>query len=596
MLTFLKRNLFITLIFLITLTVGFITFLTFIDKSFIELNDFNLQILLILNIILLFVFFVMIFIEIKNLLKSNISVRGSITNRKYIIFFSLFTLMPSLLIAIFSLFLFSFALEKYFDNKITTAVNNSYEIAKNYVNEKRNKIESDIVLIAFDLNKIVNIYYDNPNKFKNIMDAQKLVRDIDQIHLIDSKGNVIVSSSNSIYRPIEDKALEMVLNQDRPLKIINAYENKSAAVIRLNEYIDTYLYVIKFLDENISRYLTESEEAINFYYTVENQSLGIKFSFAIIYIVIVALLLFLAIIIAIRFSSRFFISINNLITASEQIGKGNLDIKVPELKADKEMELLNSNFNAMIEKLNSQQEKLLISERHEAWESIARKLAHEIKNPLTPIQLIIDNLRSKYLSYINSPDKEKYETNLKTILNQIKQIESLVNEFSDFARMSKPLFRKNDLISIIKSNINLLQKIDTTINIHLKLNGLNNLILVCDYEQIGRAIFNLVKNSIESIQKKALKTKIFDKIIDIEITTRRDYIIVDITDNGLGFTSKETKEIIKPYYTTKQKGSGLGLSIVNKIINDHNGSINFNSLKDGAKIQIILPKNINNGS
>ena len=428
------------------------------------------------------------------------------------------------------------------------------------------------------------------------MDAQKLVRDIDQIHLIDSKGNVIVSSSNSIYRPIEDKALEMVLNQDRPLKIINAYENKSAAVIRLNEYIDTYLYVIKFLDENISRYLTESEEAINFYYTVENQSLGIKFSFAIIYIVIVALLLFLAIIIAIRFSSRFFISINNLITASEQIGKGNLDIKVPELKADKEMELLNSNFNAMIEKLNSQQEKLLISERHEAWESIARKLAHEIKNPLTPIQLIIDNLRSKYLSYINSPDKEKYETNLKTILNQIKQIESLVNEFSDFARMSKPLFRKNDLISIIKSNINLLQKIDTTINIHLKLNGLNNLILVCDYEQIGRAIFNLVKNSIESIQKKALKTKIFDKIIDIEITTRRDYIIVDITDNGLGFTSKETKEIIKPYYTTKQKGSGLGLSIVNKIINDHNGSINFNSLKDGAKIQIILPKNINNVS
>ena len=591
MLTFLKRNLFITLIFLSTLTIGFITFLTFIDKSFVKLNDLNLQILLIFNGILLLVFFIMIFIEIKNSLKNNINVRGSIANRKYIIFFSLFTLIPSLLISIFSLFLFSFALEKYFDKKITTAVNNSYEIAKKYVDEKRNKIESDIILIAFDLNKIANIFHDNPKRFKNIIDTQKLIRDIDQIHLIDSKGNLILSSSNSEYVSIEKRALEMVLNDDRPLKIINAYENRSAAIIKLSGYTDTYLYVVKFLDKDISRYLTTSEEAINFYYTVENQNLGIKISFALIYIVIVALLLFLAITIAIRFSSRFFISINNLITASEQIGKGNLEAKVPELKADKEMEILNRNFNAMIDRLKSQQEKLLISERHEAWESVARKLAHEIKNPLTPIQLSIDNLRSKYLSYIKSPDKEKYEINLKTILNQIKQIENLVNEFSDFARMPKPLFRENDLINLFKTNINLLQKIDTNIKINLKLNGIKNMKLVCDNEQISRVIFNLVKNSIESIQEKSLKTKVFDKIVNIEIKTISDYIIIEIIDNGLGFSSEETKKLIKPYYTTKQKGTGLGLSIVNKIISDHNGSINFNSQKNGAKVQIILPLN-----
>ena len=591
MLTFLKRNLFITLIFLSTLTIGFITFLTFIDKSFVKLNDLNLQILLIFNGILLLVFFIMIFIEIKNSLKNNINVRGSIANRKYILFFSLFTLIPSLLITIFSLFLFSFALEKYFDKKITTAVNNSYEIAKKYVDEKRNKIESDIILIAFDLNKISNIFHDNPKRFKNIIDTQKLIRDIDQIHLIDSKGNLILSSSNSEYVSIEKRALEMVLNDDRPLKIINAYENRSAAIIKLSGYTDTYLYVVKFLDKDISRYLTTSEEAINFYYTVENQNLGIKISFALIYIVIVALLLFLAITIAIKFSSRFFISINNLITASEQIGKGNLEAKVPELKADKEMEILNRNFNAMIDRLKSQQEKLLISERHEAWESVARKLAHEIKNPLTPIQLSIDNLRSKYLSYIKSPDKKKYEINLKTILSQIKQIENLVNEFSDFARMPKPLFRENDLINLFKTNINLLQKIDTNIKLNLKLNGIKNMKLVCDNEQISRVIFNLVKNSIESIQEKSLKTKVFDKIVNIEIKTISDYIIIEIIDNGLGFSSEETKKLIKPYYTTKQKGTGLGLSIVNKIISDHNGSINFNSQENGAKVQIILPLN-----
>ena len=139
---FIKKNIFIILIFFVTLFVGFITFLTFIDKSFIELNDKNLQILLFGNIVLLLFFFIFVFFEIKKSIRNEIDVKGSKSNKKYITFFALFTLIPSILISIFSLFLFSFALEKYFDKKITTAVNNSYELAKNYVDEKRNKVES----------------------------------------------------------------------------------------------------------------------------------------------------------------------------------------------------------------------------------------------------------------------------------------------------------------------------------------------------------------------------------------------------------------------------------------------------------------------
>ena len=157
---FLKKNLIIIILFLITLFAGFFTFLTFIDKSFIKLNEENLEILLISNILFVLIFFVLIFIDIKNSIKNNINVRGSVANRKYIVSFALFTLIPSLLIAVFSLFIFSFALDKYFDKKITNAVNNSYEIAKNYVDEKRNKIQSEIVLIAFDLNKYYNIAMD----------------------------------------------------------------------------------------------------------------------------------------------------------------------------------------------------------------------------------------------------------------------------------------------------------------------------------------------------------------------------------------------------------------------------------------------------
>ena len=589
MLSFTKRHIFIILIFIFTLSVTFLTFLTFIGKSFILVSENNLNYLLYLNIGLLVFFFIIIFREISTSIKNNINVRGSVANRKYIVFFSLFTLIPSLLISIFSLFLFSFALEKYFDNKITLAVNNSYELAKNYIDEKRNKIESDIILVSFDLNKNIQIFKNNINYLKNFLNTQRYLRNLDQIHIIDKDQKILFSSSESDYLPVEQRAIDMVLNDDKPLKIINAYENKSAAIIKIPSINNAFLYVVKFLDQDISNYLKDSQEAINFYYTVEDQRTGIKFSFALIYIIIVTLLLFLSITIAIRFSSRFFISINNLISASKEIGGGNLNTKVPNIIADKEIELLNKNFNSMINQLKVQQEKLLISERHEAWEHVARKLAHEIKNPLTPIQLSIDNLKSKYEKFIDISDKEKYDKNLNTILTQIKQIENLVNEFSDFARMPKPMFRINNLIDLINSNIELLREIDHTIDINLIFSKNDNLNLSCDNEQISRVIFNLIKNSIESIQEKALKIGNFDKKISIEIKRINNYIAINIFDNGIGFSIKTTKELIKPYYTTKKKGSGLGLSIVNKIINDHNGAIEFNSNTTGTNIIVKLP-------
>ena len=558
MFRFIKQNFFIALIFIVTLSIGFLTFLTFINKSFIDLNEANLQYLLILNVILLIIFFYIIFREIRSSLKNEMNVRGSKANKKYIAFFSLFTLIPSVLIAIFSLFLFSFALEKYLDNKITTAVNNSYELAKNYVDEKRNKIESDIILVAFDLNKNYSLYLnDDKTNFQRFLNTQRLVRNLDQIHLIDSNKNLILSSSNSEYVQVEDRALKMVLNDDRPLKIINTYENKSAAIIKLSAFPDMFLYVVKFLEEEISNYLIESEEAINFYYTVEEKRTGIKISFILIYLIIVTLLLFLSITIAIKFSSRFFRSINNLILASSNIGKGNLDTKVPEIKTDIELETLNKNFNLMIERLKSQQEKLLSTERHEAWENVARKLAHEIKNPLTPIQLTIDRLKTKYEKSIDANEKENFKNYLKTIIKQIKQIESLVNEFSDFARMPKPILQNCNIIEIIENNISLLRELDG--NISIKLNCKNSeLFLECDPDQISRVILNLIKNSIESLQEKSQKNGEFTKIIDIEIINKNDYITANITDNGTGFQKENIKNIIKPYYTTKPDGSGLG--------------------------------------
>ena len=590
MLEFLKKNIFIIILSSITLFIGFLTFLTFIDRSFVELNQKNLQYLLILNIFFLFLLFAFIFIEIQKSIKNDIDKDGLSSNKRYITYFSLFTLIPSILISIFSLFLFTFALEKYFDKKITTVVNNSYELAKSYVQEVRDKIESDIVLIAFDTNKSFKFLNDNKNEYLRFLRTQKLIRDVDEIHIINEDKKLLFSSEEkNKYIPPVDKALNLVLDDDRPLKIINAPNNISAAIMRLQAFDNRFLYVVKFLDKDISNYLSESQEAINFYYTVEEKSTGIKISFILIYIIIVSLLLFVSITIAIRFSSRFFRSINNLILASSAIGRGDLNIKVPEIKTDKDMEILNKNFNLMTDQLKNQQEKLIINERHEAWGNLARKLAHEIKNPLTPIQLTIDQIKNKYLRQLTEKDQNNFKENLKIINNQIKQIENLVNEFSDFARMPKPILKDNDIIKILEENIKLISEIDKTINIKLIKNN-DKILLNCDKEQIGRVFFNLIKNSIESIHQKLEKNPNFEKKIAIEIFQNNDHIKFVLVDNGLGFNRIEgkIKDILNPYFTTKKNGTGLGLSIVNKIINDHNGKLSFIPISDGAKVEIIF--------
>jgi two-component system nitrogen regulation sensor histidine kinase NtrY len=245
----------------------------------------------------------------------------------------------------------------------------------------------------------------------------------------------------------------------------------------------------------------------------------------------------------------------------------------------------------MIDKLKSQQEKLIIKERHEAWENLARKLAHEIKNPLTPIQLTIDRLKSKYSEKIADHEKDDFSKSLLIIGKQIKQIKNLVNEFSDFARMPKPILKDNNLVSLIKDNIKLINELDNKIIIDFKTSK-SDILLNSDSEQISRVFFNLIKNSIESIQDKKIDDVNLIGKIDISLNENVKRVNFIIIDNGIGFGifANNIKDILNPYFTTKKKGTGLGLSIVNKIINDHNGKLNFVSLDNGAKIEIIFTK------
>mgnify|MGYP000079513940 FL=1 len=348
MLDFIKKNKWVFVIFSISLPLGILTFFAFVNESFIELNYFNFQTLLVIDLALVLLFFLIIVREIYKLFnnKDRQSV-SSKANLRYITFFTIATLLPSILIAIFSLILFFVGLQNYFDQKISTAVNNSYDVAKNYVDEIRNNIEADILLVAIDINRNAKLFHENPTILKDVLRHQRLIRRLDEIHLLDGSGKILMSDVRDItleFVPPLDKAFELLASDNRPIKITDAITNRSSSLLKLESFIDTYLYIVKFLDPKIINYLKETERALNFYYRVENKRTGIKITFSLIYVIVVTMLLFLSITIAIKFASRFFKPIANLIGASESISSGNLNTKVPIIEAEEEIDKLNKNF------------------------------------------------------------------------------------------------------------------------------------------------------------------------------------------------------------------------------------------------------------
>ena len=575
---------------LLCVLLGVFTFITFINRDFIFLDEDNLQYLLILDVTLLVIFLILLIRETSKLFSQYLKKKtGSKTSLNYVLQFSLFAFIPSLIVAIFSLILFNVALQKYFDQKITSAVNNSYEVAKNYIEESKRSVEADIFLISTDLNKYYNVYFSNPVKFKQFVRTQRLLRKIDEIYLIDSTGSILlkdVNNSDVEFKVPSDEYFNDAL-EGKPVPIDRSEEKKTAFMVKLNNYIDTYLYITKNVQPQLLNYLDATEQAVNFYYTVENNRTGIKITFAIIYIIVVSMLLFLTIVLAITFAGRLTKPIINLISASKSISSGQLDSKVPDIESDEEIKILNQNFNNMIDRLKIQQDKLLVAERFSAWETVARKLAHEIKNPLTPIQLSIDRLRDKYSEKLKD-EKNEFTKYLETINRQIIDIKKLVDEFSSFARMPSPILKKINISDVLKRSIEFYKMSNKNINLNLNYDFKKKYLINGDSEQLNRVFINLIKNSMEAIDEKKQKdTNLLGKI-DVEIIKNNEYIEIKMLDNGSGF--KNTKDIIKPYYTTKKEGTGLGLPIVTKIINEHEGDIQFLQNTNGAEIKIYLPK------
>ena len=224
----------------------------------------------------------------------------------------------------------------------------------------------------------------------------------------------------------------------------------------------------------------------------------------------------------------------------------------------------------------------LLDQRRAAWSDVARRIAHEIKNPLTPIQLAAERLQRRYGKEIAS-DPSTFERLTGTIVRQVGDLRRMVDEFSSFARMPKPVFREEPVAEIARHALFLHEVAHPDISFSLDVPEPSPL-LVCDRRQLGQALTNIVKNGVEAIaQKREEGRGSGQERIDIRIRELGDRLLVEIHDTGVGLPADRGR-LTEPYVTTRVKGTGLGLAIVKKIVEEHLGTLNFEDAPGGGTL------------
>lgn len=236
--------------------------------------------------------------------------------------------------------------------------------------------------------------------------------------------------------------------------------------------------------------------------------------------------------------------------------------------------------------------KLISAQRQEAWKDVARRIAHEIKNPLTPIQLSAERLRKKYAEEIRS-DPETFLKCTDTILRQVSDIGRMVDEFSSFARMPTPRMAFADMSDVARSTV-FGQRLAFS-DLRIEVEGVDQPIgLIVDERLIAQALLNLIKNAAESVQaRRARDGEPKDGCVLLRLRDLDFGVQFEVIDNGLGFPEKDRHRLIEPYVTTRTKGAGLGLAIVARIVEDHGGLIELDDTpgsSPGAIVRFVLPK------
>jgi nitrogen fixation/metabolism regulation signal transduction histidine kinase len=291
----------------------------------------------------------------------------------------------------------------------------------------------------------------------------------------------------------------------------------------------------------------------------------------------------LAIVFSLWIAARVSRPVEELARAAEEVARGSWDTRVPVRGRD-EVSVLARSFNHMTEQLASQRERLVQSERVAAWRELARRLAHELKNPLFPLQLTVENLaRARQLPAAEFD--EVFNESTQTLGMEIANLKKIIGRFSDFSKMPKPELERIDARDAVERvralyaassedgpKIEVVTQVETAA-----------LPLMVDPELLHRALSNLVLNAKDAMPEGGR--------VMISARNREDNVEIRVADTGQGLTPEECERLFTPYYTTKQHGTGLGLAIVQSVVADHAGTIAVESCQgQGATFVITLPR------
>lgn len=620
---------------------------------------------------------------------------GSRLQARFVFIFSMLTATPAIVMAIFSAVFLYFGVQTWFNERVSTAVKESLEVAQAYLNEHQQVMRADVLAMANDLNREAILLMNNEKIFQQLINTQAQLRNLSEAIVFTSDGEVIARARLSYSLDIDDiekEAMATARAGDVALMTGDDSEHdRIRALVKLDRFFDTYLYVGRMVDGDVLLHMQNAEKAVREYTTLEGRSSKLQVSITIMFIVVSLLLMMAAVWLGLVVSQQLVAPITALIQAADKARLGDLGVRVQEQGGDDEIAILGQAFNRMTSRIEAvlsgassgvigldhvghisfinlkateilqagSQEKLagqkltkflpvihdplqkafahndqaiqiqtdyavdegpkrtlliritaergregegavvtidditaLVSAQRKAvWADVARRIAHEIKNPLTPIQLSAERLRRKYLPQIQD-DPETFEKCTETIIRQVADIGHMVGEFSSFARMPLPVKRTENIVELCQSTCIFQQQAHPDIDFDFQ-SSAPEILAQVDPSQINQVLTNLLQNAIDSIseQEDAADTK---GHITMMVEKRGKNAVLTVTDNGKGLPARDRDKLTEPYVTTRKKGTGLGLAIVKKILEDHEGSISLTDRMEedgtqGARAVVVFP-------
>ena len=631
---------------------------------------------------------------------------GSQLHLRLAILFGGITVVPSILVAFFAVSVLDYSLRGWFAERISTAVSESVTIADAYLEEHASSVRGQILAMANDINREAPQLISNTANLNEFITNQAGIRNLSEAVVIDGTGQIIAKSRFSFALSFVDLRTDW-LDRARTGEVVivrTPGNTKLQALVKLNAFVDAYLFVGRFIDSGVIEAVDQTRLAASDYQSLSFSQVDLQISMAAIFAVVALLMLLSALWIGLNLANSIVEPLGGVIAVAEDVRTGNLNSRVDIDASLIEISHLGSSFNSMLDDLASSQQQLvqankqldqrrqfteavlagvssaviglnqngeitlpnqsachllgqnahaligrmltdilpefsnlldrakkarapareaqipvrldgqqrtlqgrvstekiegriigyvvtfdditdlLSAQRKAAWSDIARRIAHEIKNPLTPIELASDRLMKKF-----RPEDEKtarqFDEYVNIISRQVGDIGRMVDEFSSFARMPTSVLQPQNLVEIITGQYDLIQVEHP--EIHFRLSTPDAAVLVdADAGLLRQALTNLLQNASEAVSDAGTK----NPEVSITLTNEDELVCITVLDNGPGFPEMNLEELLEPYVTTREKGTGLGLSIVQKIIQDHGGNLRLANAPDqGAYVSIKLP-------